>query len=135
MLSYKCMTSIGQILADARRKRKLTVKDVEKAIKIRAKYITALEQDAFDQILGEAYVIGFLKTYAQWLEIDAGAMLDQYRAQTGSARKAVPAGQERADEDTQSLLGSRLFLAALAAVVAILGAAKIIMMVLPAAGR
>ena len=79
------MTSIGQTLADARRKRKITVKDVEKAIKIRAKYISALERDAFDQIIGEAYVIGFLKTYAQWLQLDERSLLDLYREQAGGS--------------------------------------------------
>src|SRR3990172_1445536 len=96
------MTSIGQTLADARRKRKVTVKDVEKAIKIRAKYISALEQDAFDQISGEAYVVGFLKTYAQWLEIDPRPLLDRYREQAGLINKPGQATPDFAAADERS---------------------------------
>ena len=73
------ITSIGDILADARRERRLTVKDVERAIKIRSKYIEAMEHNAFQQIAEEAYVVGFLKTYAQWLSVDSDPLLREYR--------------------------------------------------------
>ncbi len=73
------VTSIGDILADARRERRLTVKDAERAIKIRSKYIEAMEHNAFDQIAEEAYVVGFLKTYAQWLSVDSVPLLREYR--------------------------------------------------------
>ncbi len=75
------MTTIGQELAEERRRRKASVKDVEKAIKIRTKYISAMERDEFKVIEGEAYVLGFLKTYAQWLEIDPQPLLERYRDQ------------------------------------------------------
>lgn len=73
------VTSIGDILADARREQRLTVKDAERAIKIRSKYIEAMEHNAFDQIAEEAYVVGFLKTYAQWLSVDSVPLLREYR--------------------------------------------------------
>ncbi len=77
------ITSIGETLASARRDQKLTIKDAEQAIKIRSKYITALEKDAFDQISGEAYVIGFIQTYAQWLDIDPLPLVDAYKKELG----------------------------------------------------
>ncbi len=73
------ITSIGDTLANARRERRATVKDVERAIKIRSKYIDAMEHNAFDQIAEEAYVVGFLKTYAQWLYVDPDPLLREYR--------------------------------------------------------
>ncbi len=73
------ITSIGDILAAARREQRLTVKDVERAIKIRSKHIKAMEHNAFDQIAEEAYVVGFLKTYAQWLSVDSEPLLREYR--------------------------------------------------------
>lgn len=122
-------------MADARRKRKVTVKDVEKAIKIRAKYITALERDAFDQISGEAYVVGFIKTYAQWLGIDASALLERYREQTGLSLKSAQGLPDPANEGLQPQGRNRLFFITVIAVVLILAAAKITMWVLPAFGR
>lgn len=93
------MTSIGQSLAEARRQHKATIKDVEKAIKIRAKYISALEKNEFNQITGEAYVIAFLKTYAEWLGLDPKPLVDTYRVErrddNGSAAPAhsAPGGR------------------------------------------
>jgi cytoskeletal protein RodZ len=121
------MTSIGQILANARRKRKITVKDVEKAIKIRAKYITALEQDDFDQIPGEAYAVGFIKTYAQWLEVDETVLLECYREQVGPERNNPAIGESKSD--ARSWYRNRVFVGGVG-VILFLAATGIIMMVL-----
>ena len=40
-----------------------------------------MERDEFSEISGEAYVLGFLKTYAQWLGIDPQPLLESYREQ------------------------------------------------------
>lgn len=122
-------------MADARRKRKVTVKDVEKAIKIRAKYITALERDAFDQISGEAYVIGFLKTYAQWLEIDTNALLDRYREQTGSSSQSAQLVPGLDDAGTQTSRRTKFFFVTVIVAALIIAAVKITMLALPAVGR
>jgi len=129
------MTSIGQILADARRQRKVTAKDVEKAIKIRAKYIKALEQDAFDQIVGEAYVVGFLKTYAQWLELDPRPLVDRYREQHGwkAAADEPPASFSRTGTSLwrQAL---RIVLITIALLLAVFLVAKVLAWGLPLFG-
>lgn len=72
-------TAIGEILAGARSKQGISPKDVEKNIKIRAKYITALERDEFDTIPGHAYVIGFIKTYADFLGLDGSQLVEKYK--------------------------------------------------------
>ena len=74
-------TSIGEILSKARIKRGITAKDVEKIIKIRSKYLTAIENGDYNQIPGQAYVIGFIKTYAGYLELDAQALIDRYKGE------------------------------------------------------
>lgn len=135
MLNLLYMTSIGQILADARRKRRATVKDVEKAIKIRAKYITALERDAFDQISGEAYVVGFLKTYAQWLELDANVLLDRYQEQTGSSFKSAQFVLDPGGAGTQTSRRTKFFFVTVIVAALMVAAAKITMLALPAVGR
>ncbi len=112
-------------MAEARRKRRVTVKDVEKAIKIRSKYITALERDAFDQIVGEAYVIGFLRTYAQWLEIDERPLLDLYRQQAASSGKGSPYGDAALPEEPPFAFRARLIFGAVALLVIILAAVKV----------
>jgi cytoskeletal protein RodZ len=73
------MTTIGELLADARRSRKATINDVEKAIKIRAKYIAAMEKNSFKDIGADAYAMGFLRSYSSWLGLDPKPLIKQYR--------------------------------------------------------
>lgn len=75
------MTSIGKQLAAERERSGKSVQDVERAIKIRAKYVEALEADDFDSIPGDAYVLGFIKSYCELLAIDPTPLLDAYRAE------------------------------------------------------
>lgn len=65
-------------MGDARRARGVSVADAERAIKVRAKYLQALENDEFAALPGDAYARGFLRNYADWLGLDAKELLRQY---------------------------------------------------------
>lgn len=52
---------------------------VEDAIKIRRKYLEALENEEFEILPGRVYVKGFLKNYAGYLGLDAGKILSLYK--------------------------------------------------------
>ncbi len=73
------MTDIGNSLREARIRKGLSVKDVESATKIRAKYLEALEEDDFEVLPGPTYVKAFLRTYATYLKLDADALVSEYR--------------------------------------------------------
>lgn len=73
---------IGELLAEARRGRGLSIKDVESALKIRARHIQALERGEASTIHGEAYAIAFLRSYASYLELDANELVQRYREQS-----------------------------------------------------
>jgi hypothetical protein len=51
---------------------------VESQLKIRARYLDALEQERFDALPGEAYVRGFLRSYADFLGLDGQLYVDEY---------------------------------------------------------
>jgi cytoskeleton protein RodZ len=72
------MFQIGESLREARTRRGLTPADVHKAIRIRERYLTALEEEHWELLPGEAYVRGFLKTYADFLGLDGNLYLDEY---------------------------------------------------------
>lgn len=119
-------------MADERRKRKVTVKDVEKAIKIRAKYISAMEKDAFDQVPGEAYAVGFLRTYAEWLELDAGRLIERYRDEVAASPRIADSGSEFDYAEDSGPEDSRRLATIVTAVLAALLAIWIIMKIWPA---
>jgi cytoskeletal protein RodZ len=73
------LESIGTLLKKCREKKDLTIKDVENAIKIRTKYIQAIEQDDFDVIPGEVYIKGFIRSYAKYLGLDDSLLVQHYK--------------------------------------------------------
>jgi len=75
------MQAIGERLREARMRQGLDITEVEVATKIRAKYLRALENDEFVMLPGSTYVRSFLRTYAEYLGLDAQLLVEEYRAQ------------------------------------------------------
>jgi cytoskeletal protein RodZ len=71
---------IGDSLREARARRGFTPADVHKAIRIRERYLTALEEERWDMLPGEAYTKGFLRTYAEYLGLNGQLYVDEYNA-------------------------------------------------------
>jgi cytoskeletal protein RodZ len=81
---------IGSSLRQARQQRELSVADVERSTRIRAKYLAALEEDSFDVLPGPAYVRGFLRTYAEELGLDGNLLVDAYNELHAPAEDDLP---------------------------------------------
>jgi cytoskeleton protein RodZ len=75
------MQAIGERLREARMRQGLDISEVEIATKIRAKYLRALENDEFGMLPGRTYVKSFLRTYAEYLGLDAQLLVEEFRAQ------------------------------------------------------
>jgi cytoskeleton protein RodZ len=83
-------TGIGATLREARNRRKVDLSEVESAIKIRIRYLQAMENEEWDALPGGAYTRGFIRTYASYLGLDGDRLADDYR------RSTDPPGGERA---------------------------------------
>lgn len=75
------MFDIGASLAAARRARGLGVREAERLTCMRAKYLTALEEDRFDELPGRTYARAFLRTYASALGLRADEFVAEFDAQ------------------------------------------------------
>lgn len=73
------MLSVGKLLRDAREKKKISLRDVEKQIKVREQFIRALEEDKWYSFTSRIYVTGILKNYARFLELDERKILAFFR--------------------------------------------------------
>ena len=73
------MESIGDKLRTARELKKLSIRDVVKDTNINPIYIEALEEEKFDKFPSETYIIGFLKSYAEYLKLDVDAIVKSYK--------------------------------------------------------
>jgi cytoskeleton protein RodZ len=83
------MFEIGNTLREARLRRGLDISDCEAATKIRTKYLRALEEEHFEVLPGSTYVKGFLRTYAEFLELDGRLVLDEYESRFSTRPEGV----------------------------------------------
>jgi cytoskeleton protein RodZ len=89
------MFEIGISLRQARQHRSWEIADAERETRIRAKYLTALEEERFDALPGVAYVRGFLRTYAEFLGLDGNLVIDEFNARFAPPEDELPPIQPR----------------------------------------
>lgn len=71
--------TIGLLLQEKRIHLGLSIPDVSKSIKIRPKYIIAIEQGETASITIPAYIIGYIRIYAHFLELNGEAIIAQMK--------------------------------------------------------
>ena len=88
------MPEIGDQLRETRMRNRIDITEVEAATKIRAKYLRALENEEWELLPGPTFVKTFLRTYADYLGLDARSLVEQYRAryERPSAQELTPFG-------------------------------------------
>jgi cytoskeleton protein RodZ len=88
---------IGNSLREARIRREIDFPQAEAAIKIRGKYLRALEDEQFELLPAETYVKGFLRTYAEYLGLDGQLYVDEFNSRfvTGEESEARRARTRR----------------------------------------
>jgi len=64
------MKDIGNFLRERREAKGISLTEVEKDLKIRKKYLQALEEGNIDLIPGKTYIVGYLRNYSKYLDID-----------------------------------------------------------------
>jgi cytoskeletal protein RodZ len=72
--------SLGEKIKTAREARGLDFDQVSRETNIAVRYLQALEAEFFDGFPGEPYLIGFLRTYGTYLELDVQELLSLYRS-------------------------------------------------------
>jgi cytoskeleton protein RodZ len=85
-------------------RQKIDIAEVETATKIRAKYLRALENEEFALLPGNTFVKTFLRTYAEYLGLDAQLLVEEYRAEHEPRGEAelqpyVPPARRRPERD------------------------------------
>lgn len=73
------MDSYGELLRTAREEKKLTLEKVERETSISKDFLEALENENTEVFHGEAYLTGFLRNYAEYLELDSKKLILLYR--------------------------------------------------------
>jgi cytoskeleton protein RodZ len=73
------VADIGQALREARMRARIDITEVERATKIRARYLRALENEEWEALPGPVYVKSFLRTYSDYLGLDSRLLVDEFK--------------------------------------------------------
>src|SRR2546430_15298057 len=114
------MFEIGSSLRAARMRQELELSQAEHDTRIRAKYLRALEDERFDVLPGPAYTKGFLRTYADYLGLDAQPFVDEYNARFAREEEEPEPPPQLRIRRRRFALAPWLVVAALAASIAVL---------------
>ena len=70
---------IGYVLRNAREATGAALDDISALLRIRSDHLQALENDDFESLPGSVYAIGFIRTYATHLGLNAGELIERYK--------------------------------------------------------
>ncbi len=85
--AYNKTERIGDLLRETRLRRGDDLYMVAEYLCIKPAFLIALENSRYDEIPADAYVIGFLRTYANFLGLDGKVAVDRYRYEMAGRRK------------------------------------------------
>lgn len=73
------MKSVGEILRTNREKKNIDLEEVAGATKIKKEFLEAIERDDFQKISSEVITRGFIKNYAEFLELSPESVLSVFK--------------------------------------------------------
>ena len=111
--------TIGERLKRAREERYISIEKAEAATRIRSNFLRALEANDYSVMPSAAQARGFLRNYAEYLELDLDAIMDEIqRAQSAQPedvsgplpnviKDALPPAPDIIENDSQTSTGER----------------------------
>ena len=74
--------SVGSLLRQARLAQKGKLPEISENLRISHEHLKALEEDDVNGLPGLAYAVGFIRSYADHLGLDAEVLIAEYKSQT-----------------------------------------------------
>jgi cytoskeleton protein RodZ len=84
------MATLGERLRAQREKKGITLDQAAADTRIREKFLKALEDGDYQSLPGAVYTKGFLRNYAQYLDLDTGESVVQFHAERGTVTPEAP---------------------------------------------
>ena len=73
------LETVGQILQATREERGTTINEIALQTNMGRKYLDALETDNYDVFPSQTHILGFIRNYATYLELDPDELIDIYK--------------------------------------------------------
>ena len=93
--------SVGEILRRTRAYHNLSLEQVSADLRIRTAQLDAIERSAYEELPGRVYAIGFIRNYAEYLDLDGEKIIHLFKTQAGGRQTEpeldfpVPASESR----------------------------------------
>jgi cytoskeleton protein RodZ len=87
----------GEILKERREALGVDIQEVATILKISSKYLSAIENDNFDDLPVTVYTIGYIRCYAKYLEVDADPVIAKFTSHLSSPKPStiIPVSSSR----------------------------------------
>ena len=100
--------SVGESLSAARKKKRLRYKKLSSELNIDASYLIALEEENYGLIPGgDAYVKGFLRSYAKKLDLDPDEVIKDFNLSIKGSSKSNRWGSLKSERKQEGLLNKK----------------------------
>jgi cytoskeleton protein RodZ len=76
--------SAGTFLREARINSNISLSEASTYLRIRIEYLKLIEDGCYEDLPGTTYAIGFIRSYAKYLGVDAKILIEQYKEETAS---------------------------------------------------
>ena len=98
------LETVGQDLRAARIRRGDDLAAVSRALKIRKDHLDAVEGDRLEDLPGKTYAIGFVRSYARYLGLDANELTERFKAEiSGRHDDHIPDAANLHEEEARKL--------------------------------
>jgi hypothetical protein len=95
------MATLGEQFKAAREAKGASVSDAATATKILTKIIVAMEADDFSVMAAPTYAKGFIRLYAEYLDLDPEPLIVEYTARHGSSPRRLIDESSQLEQNTQ----------------------------------
>lgn len=95
------LDTVGQDLRAARLRRGDDLATVSRALKIRKDHLEALEEDRIEALPGRTYAVGFIRSYADYLGLDAVQCVERFKAEIAGRSETAVQPITVIDEDAE----------------------------------
>jgi len=105
--------TVGAVLKDARLKIKKDLTEISDELCIRKVYLAALEDGEYDKLPGDAYIYGFIRSYAGYLKMNADKLVKLYMDEVSvtevNEHEKVEKVAKKSSDETVPLFNSKKF--------------------------
>lgn len=90
------MQTVGQVLKQARLKKKISLDEVSSVTRIKKRYLLALENGEYKKLPGTAYIKGFIKNYGEYVGLTPDRLWALFRREFDESQDTllIPRGRD-----------------------------------------